>query len=170
MTQAGVSCTCAVRLTEQRSFARDLRRKQTDAEHKLWCQLRARQFMGLRFRRQHPIGRYFADFACLELRLVVELDGGQHNSESGRRHDAVRSGVLAAGGYRVIRFWDNDVLQNTRGVLESIAQTVEALLEQDGGRQTALTRAARDLSRAGGRGEDSPHPRCARPLPRRRER
>jgi very-short-patch-repair endonuclease len=142
-----------VRLTDdQRSFARDLRRKQTDAERKLWCQLRARQFMGLRFRRQHPIGRYFADFACLELRLVIELDGGQHNSESGRRHDAVRSGVLAAGGYRVIRFWDNDVLRNTRGVLESIALTVEALLERDG------------------EPTDSPHPRRARPLPRRRER
>ena len=142
-----------VRLTDdQRSFARDLRRKQTDAERKLWCQLRARQFMGLRFRRQHPIGRYFADFACLELRLVIELDGGQHNSESGCRHDAVRSGVLAAGGYRVIRFWDNDVLRNTRGVLESIALTVEALLEQNG------------------KSTDSPHPRCARPLPRRRER
>jgi very-short-patch-repair endonuclease len=142
-----------VRLTEsQRSFARDLRRKQTDAEHRLWHQLRARRFMGLRFRRQHPIGPYYADFACLELRLVVELDGGQHNSESGHRRDAVRSGLLAARGYRVIRFWDNDVLRNTRGVLESIALTVEALLEQN----ERLT--------------DSPHPRCARPLPRRRER
>jgi very-short-patch-repair endonuclease len=143
----------AVRLTnEQRSFARDLRRRQTDAERRLWHQLRARQFMGLRFRRQHPIGRFFADFACVELHLVIELDGGQHNSADERRRDVARSDVLAAGGYRVIRFWDNDVLRNTEAVLESIARTVEVLLAQQ-------------ESQA-----ESPHPRCARPLPPKRER
>ena len=88
----------------------------------------------------------------MELHLVVELDGGQHNSADGRRRDVARSKVLAAGGYRVIRFWDNDVLRNTEAVLESIARTVEALLAQQ-------------ESQA-----ESPHPRCARPLPRRRER
>ena len=91
---------------------------------------------GLHFPRQHPVGPYFADFACLEVRLIVELDGSQHGSTSGQRHDALRSDVLAAEGFEVMRFWDNDVLASTPQVLESIRNRV-----------IALTRASRDLSR-----------------------
>lgn len=111
---------------DQRSFARQLRRTLTDAERRLWYHLRGRRFLGLHFRRQHPIGPYFADFACLELGLVIELDGGQHNSSNGQWHDTVRSDVLAALDYRVLRFWDNDALSNTAGVLETIRRAVSA--------------------------------------------
>jgi very-short-patch-repair endonuclease len=105
-----------------RTFARQLRRNQTDAEHRLWHHLRGRRLLNLRFRRQHPIGPYFADFACLELGLVVELDGGQHNDPRSKYRDGVRSDVLAGHGYAVVRFWDNDVLRDTPSVLEVIAR------------------------------------------------
>jgi very-short-patch-repair endonuclease len=114
-----------MRLTpDQRSFARRLRRDQTDAERRLWTHLRAHHFQGRRFRRQHPIGPYFADFACVEMKLVIELDGGQHDSPCGRLHDTVRADVLAGLGYRVLRFWDNDVLASTEAVLRVIEVAV----------------------------------------------
>jgi very-short-patch-repair endonuclease len=112
-----------------REFARQLRRNQTDAERRLWHYLRGRRLLNLRFRRQHPIGPYYADFACLELGLVVELDGGQHNEPRGLYRDGVRSDVLAGYGYAVIRFWDNDVLRDTSAVLEVIARCAEALTQ-----------------------------------------
>lgn len=115
---------------DQRSFARHLRRTLTDAERRLWYHLRGRRFLGLHFRRQHPIGPYFADFACLELGLVIELDGGQHSSIAGQNHDAARSDVLAALGFRVLRFWDNEALSNTTGVLEAIRGVVDAIRNQ----------------------------------------
>jgi very-short-patch-repair endonuclease len=77
-----------------------------------------RQLAGAKFRRQHPIGRFIADFCCIEARLVIEIDGGQHGERS--REDEQRSGYLAAQGYRVIRFWNNDVLQQLDGVLQQI--------------------------------------------------
>jgi adenine-specific DNA-methyltransferase len=106
----------------ERRFARDLRKNQTLAEARIWYRLRGRRLSGLRFRRQHPIGPYFADFACLELGLVVELDGGQHSSAHGRSRDCTRSDVLAAHGFEVLRFWDNEALSNTAGVVEAIAR------------------------------------------------
>ena len=109
-----------------RDFARQLRRNSTDAERRLWFYLRGRRLIGLRFRRQHPIGPYFADFACLELSLVVELDGGQHNDERSRRRDRTRTEVLAGYGFEVIRFWDDDVLRNTSAVLGEIARRAAA--------------------------------------------
>jgi very-short-patch-repair endonuclease len=96
-----------------------LRRKATDAENKLWAALRE-GFPNLRFRRQHPIGIYFADFACPSRRLVVEIDGSQHMTQV--EADARRSEVLARHGYRVIRFWSNDVLQNIDGVFRVIEE------------------------------------------------
>jgi len=105
-----------------RDFARQLRRNSTDAERRLWRHLRGRRLQGLRFRRQHPIGPYFADFACLELGLVVELDGGQHNDERSRYRDGVRTDVLASHDFEVIRFWDNDVLRDTPAVLAEIVR------------------------------------------------
>jgi very-short-patch-repair endonuclease len=92
--------------------ARSLRRNETDAEHVLWQMLRNRQMAGRKFVRQYPVGPYFADFACREAMLIVELDGGQHD-ESAR--DQVRTAHLNAKGYSVLRFWNNDLLTNREG-------------------------------------------------------
>lgn len=97
--------------------AQKLRRTGTDVEHMLWQRLRARQIEGAKFRRQFPIGPYIADFACIEARLVVELDGGQHADSV---TDDTRTASIEATGYTVIRFWNNDVIENIEGVLESI--------------------------------------------------
>ena len=97
---------------------RDLRRNATDAEKLLWHRLRDRQINGAKFRRQVPIDRYIADFVCFDARLIVEADGGQHTPET----DARRTAALEAAGYKIIRFWNNDILRNTEGVLETIRQ------------------------------------------------
>ena len=103
--------------------SRELRSEQTDAERRLWHRLRARQINGHKFVRQKPIGPYIVDFICREWRLVVEVDGGQH---AGNPRDAVRDRWLTDDGYRVLRFWNNDVLQNMAGVLEMIAGALPA--------------------------------------------
>ena len=90
----------------------------TDAERRLWFQVCNRHLAGYRFRRQHPIGPYFADFACVERHLVVELDGGQHLA--GQAADRRRTADLQHRGWRVIRFWDDDVLKHPQLVLEAI--------------------------------------------------
>jgi very-short-patch-repair endonuclease len=128
---------------DQRSFARHLRQQQTDAERRLWSRLRSNRLLGCKFRRQHPIGPYFADFACLEIGLVVELDGGQHAAERGKLHDGMRSDVIAGYGLEVVRFWDNDVLRDTDAVILAIARKIEALTRA----APTLTRPAGDLSR-----------------------
>ncbi|MDO4245108.1 MAG: endonuclease domain-containing protein [Deinococcus sp.] len=99
--------------------ARQLRRNQTEAEDKLWHELRGSK-LGHKFRRQHPIGPYIADFACITKGLVVELDGGQHAEESARLYDAERTAYINAAGFKVVRFWNNEVLGNMIGVLEVI--------------------------------------------------
>ena len=104
---------------EQIEFARTLRTNATDAEILLWSRLRRRQIGGHRFRRQHPIGGYVADFACVSQRLVIELDGGQHSER--RRRDEARTQDLEALGYRVLRFWNDDVFSDLDGVVERIA-------------------------------------------------
>ena len=98
--------------------AKRLRRAQTDAERKLWLRLRSRQMNGFKFRRQQPIGRYIVDFFCPESRLVVELDGGHHADQV--QKDQRRTEFLNKTGYRVLRFWDNEVLTNTESVLQKI--------------------------------------------------
>jgi very-short-patch-repair endonuclease len=97
-------------------IARRLRANQTEAEERLWYYLRGRRFEGEKFVRQFQIDRYVADFACRTARLAVELDGGQHSAE----RDAARTAVIETYGYRILRFWNNDVLGNTWGVLEAI--------------------------------------------------
>jgi len=104
--------------------ARNLRRRQTDAEARLWQQLRARRLEPYKFRRQFPIGSFIADFSCKERRLVIELDGGQHAEPEEIAKDRRRTLALEAWGYRVIRFWDNEVLQNMEGVVEAILETL----------------------------------------------
>ncbi|GAB3359096.1 endonuclease domain-containing protein [Lysobacter tyrosinilyticus] len=104
---------------QDHSRERALRRNQTEAERHLWQSLRERRLLSCRFRRQHRIGPYFADFACPEHRLVVELDGSQHLVFA--EADVRRTRVLGALGYRVVRFWNDDVLVRTEVVLEAIA-------------------------------------------------
>ena len=106
----------------QKSRARKLRDKQTDVESKLWTCLRARQLMGAKFRRQHPIGPFITDFCCVERRLIVELDGGQHAGQI--EADQRRTEFIELSGYRVLRFWDNEVLNNIEGVMERICEAL----------------------------------------------
>jgi very-short-patch-repair endonuclease len=98
--------------------SRELRNLSTDAESKLWNRLRARMLGGHKFVRQIPIGPFIVDFVCREKRLIIEVDGGQHATSTS---DAARDKWLIGHRYRVLRFWNNDVLRNTDGVLESIA-------------------------------------------------
>jgi UDP-N-acetyl-alpha-D-muramoyl-L-alanyl-L-glutamate epimerase len=107
----------------QKGRARRVRENQTNVEGKLWSRLRARQLSGVKFRRQHPIGPFIVDFCCVERGLVVELDGGQHAERNAA--DERRTRLLELFGYRVLRFWDNDVLSNLDGVLERISEALE---------------------------------------------
>ena len=107
----------------QRRLARAMRASPTEAERKLWWHLRHRfPTSGTHFRRQVRIGRYVADFACHATRIVIEVDGGQHGAASAA--DAARTKVLEANGYRVMRYWNNDVLTNIDGVLEDILSKI----------------------------------------------
>ena len=108
-----------------RTFARKLRANMTDAERRLWSALRDRRLQQFKFRRQHPLGPFIVDFACIEHRLVIEADGGQHVDNA---EDAKRTAVLESRGWRVLRFWNNDILTNTEGVQLAI---LEALGQND---------------------------------------
>jgi len=98
--------------------AKALRKDFTDTERLLWKYLRAKQMEGYKFRRQEPIGRYIVDFVCQQKRMVIEVDGGQHSTEKER--DNERDKWLEGKGYKVLRFWNNEVLANTEGVLDII--------------------------------------------------
>ncbi|MBV8063298.1 MAG: endonuclease domain-containing protein [Nevskia sp.] len=102
--------------------AKALRRQSTDAERKLWSRLRNRQIEDAKFRRQQPIGPYVVDFACMEHHLIVELDGGHHLEQLAE--DEARTAFLKKEGYRVLRFWDNEVLAQTEGVLVAILEAL----------------------------------------------
>jgi len=112
------------RKTPLTPFARELRKDSTDAERKLWALLRNRTLLGCKFRRQFPIDPYVADFACVEKRLIVELDGGQHVDAAPR--DAERTAFLESRGYAVLRFWNDDVLLRTDQVLEEVLRNLTA--------------------------------------------
>ncbi len=101
---------------------RRLRKNTTDAERKLWSILGSRRMVGLKFFRQYGVGRYILDFYCPERRLAIEVDGGQHAAASGQQHDAHRDSCLRDLNIRVIRFWNNDVLQNIEGVGQRITE------------------------------------------------
>ena len=100
--------------------ARRLRSGQTDEENRLWYFLRARRFGGWKFRRQEPIGKCYVDFCCVEKKLIIELDGGQHGEASQAMYDARRDEELRRMGFSVLRFWDHDVLKRTDVVLQVI--------------------------------------------------
>ena len=117
--------------------ARELRKNMTDAEQALWYRLRMRQLEGYKFRRQHPMGNYIVDFACVEKCLVIELDGGQHAEQVS--YDESRDKWIREQGLQVLRFWDNEVFQNMDGVLEVIREALVAAPHPDppprGGRE-----------------------------------
>jgi very-short-patch-repair endonuclease len=102
--------------------ARSLRQNMTGAERRVWQMLRSRQMNGYKFRRQVPIGRYIADFVCHEARLIVEIDGGQHDPSSSK--EAERSRFLQSEGYRILRFWNNEVMANLGGVHATIVDAL----------------------------------------------
>ena len=103
--------------------ARNLRREMTDAERALWRHLRGQQVAGYKFRRQHPLGAYIVDFVCLDALLVIEVDGGQHAER--QRYDQERTDWLQQRGYRVLRFWNHEVLANGQAVMEAIGREVQ---------------------------------------------
>ena len=108
----------------KKRIARALRNRQTDAERRLWQRLRDRQLVGHKFRRQYQVGRYIVDFACVEKKLVVEIDGGQHADLIVR--DAERTAFLMKAGFQVLRFWNNDVLRDTEAVLNAVLNQMVA--------------------------------------------
>jgi len=110
------------RNNKNKQIAKKLRKSLTEAERLLWSYLRNRQ-LGVKFRRQEPIGRYIVDFVCFEKKLVVEVDGGQH----GGSYDDERDRWLNMQGFRVLRFWNNEVLKNIEGVLEVIGKELDEI-------------------------------------------
>ena len=107
-----------------RSKAQELRKNPTEAERKLWLHLRLRQLGGHKFRRQQPLGKYIVDFVCLEKRIVFEVDGGQHNAQMQILSDKQRTEWIEEQGFLVLRFWDNEVMQNIEAVKEAIWQAL----------------------------------------------
>ncbi len=103
-------------------FKKSLRHYETDAESKLWYYLRNRHFQHHKFRRQHVLCGYIVDFVCLQKKLVIELDGGQHAEQ--KKYDLVRTQKLEANGFQVLRFWNNEIFENIDGVLEKIYQVL----------------------------------------------
>jgi very-short-patch-repair endonuclease len=101
-------------------LAQTLRKTPTDAEQHLWNHLRNKQLFDLKFRRQQPMGHYIVDFVCFQKRIIIEVDGGQHAEN--KRKDTQRDSWLRQNGFKILHFWNNDILKNIDGVLEVIAQ------------------------------------------------
>ena len=108
-----------------KSNARRLRRDHTSAEQQLWCRLRDRQLEGYKFRRQVPLGPFIVDLACYDSRLVIELDGGQHAESAHSAEDSERTAWLESRGFRVLRFWNDELQENMDGVLTRILETLK---------------------------------------------
>ena len=103
-------------------YARELRNNATEAEQRLWRYLQRRQLGGFKFRRQRPVGPYICDFVCLEASMIVELDGSQHVIQA--PYDANRDAFLRSNGFRVLRFWNGDVLSQTDSIVETIFEAL----------------------------------------------
>ena len=99
-----------------------LRKNSTPQEIILWSRLRAKRFKGLKFKRQYPIGKYIADFLCLEIKLIIELDGFQHKEENQERYDKERTKFLESRGFRILRFWNDEINNNLEGVFLKIEE------------------------------------------------
>ena len=125
--------------------SRRLRAGATDAEARLWRHLSRIPIDGTHFRRQVPIGRYFADFACHQVGLVIELDGGQHGEDAARQYDIERTVFLESQGYRVVRFWNSEIMDELEPVLDTIFAIVQQrqilLAEADSFHPTSALRA-----------------------------
>jgi len=107
------------------ALAKKLRQTSTDAERRLWKYIKAKKLAGLKFRRQVPIGDYIVDFVCFEKKIIIEIDGGQHSEEVNKINDNNRTAWLEGRGFKVLRFWNNEVLKNTDGVWEVIQRNCE---------------------------------------------
>ncbi len=154
--------------TTNRDRARELRKNLTDTERLLWAALRGRRFAGFKFRRQMPLGSYIVDFVCLDRRLVIELDGGQHTQQAD--YDQRRTDWLRSQGFRVIRFWNHEVLQDWETVAEVIWRELQTPLTPDPsparGEGRVTDTCASDHFAAGGEGRvtdiHAPDPSAAR--------
>jgi very-short-patch-repair endonuclease len=104
--------------------AKELRQTETEAEQIIWSWLRTKKLNGVKFRRQEPIGIYIVDFVTFEKKLIIEIDGGQHNIEENKANDEIRTQWLESQGFRVIRFWNNEVHSNLDGVITRIKETI----------------------------------------------
>ena len=113
------------KFAQQKSI--ELRKNMTDAEQKLWSHIRKKQLNGYKFRRQQPIGPFVVDFVCLPKKLILEIDGGQHNSEECIKTDNQRTIYLASKGFTILRFWNNEIFDNIQGVLEQIINTLNSI-------------------------------------------
>jgi very-short-patch-repair endonuclease len=109
-----------------KSRAKDLRQQQTEAEYVLWTELRSRRFQGFKFRRQVPLGNYIVDFVCLDRRVIIELDGGQHNEVERRVYDTRRDTWLRSQNFEVLRFWNSDLFNEHEGVFEKILHVLQS--------------------------------------------
>jgi len=106
------------------SRAQELRHAETEAEQIIWSWLRTKKLNGVKFRRQEPIGKYIVDFVSFEKKLIIEIDGGQHSLEENRINDTVRTEWLQSQGFRLIRFWNNEVSSNLDGVITRIKESL----------------------------------------------
>lgn len=106
------------------TFARNLRKQQTEVERLLWYKLRNKQIASIKFRRQQPIGPFIVDFVSFDNKLIIELDGSQHDEKINQIKDLQRTEFLKRQGYFVVRFWDNEILNNMNGVLEKIHESI----------------------------------------------
>ena len=109
------------------NLARTLRKNSTKQERILWKILRNRQFKNLKFKRQIPIDKYIADFVCEEKKLIIEIDGGQHNKEENISKDNIRTKILTDEGYKVVRFWNNEIENNLEGVYKKLLDVIEGI-------------------------------------------
>ena len=109
------------------NLAKSMRSNMTKEELKFWCIVRAKNFYGYKFKRQVLIGNYIVDFLCPEKRLIVEIDGGQHNEDNNIQSDNVRTLYLEKQGYKIIRFWNDEVSENIEGVCERLRRVLDNL-------------------------------------------
>ena len=112
-------------MNEKVQNSRELRSQMTKQEQMLWQYLRKKQINNCRFRRQYPIGPYIVDFICLYKKLVIEIDGGQHNTQEAIDYDSARTSFLKSLGFNVIRFWNSDIDNNIESVFEIILKSLE---------------------------------------------
>lgn len=148
-------------------LAKQMRKESTEGEKLLWNYLSGKKIDGVKFRRQQPIGNYIADFFCSSEKLIIEVDGGQHNDEQAKAYDAERTAFLEQAGYRVLRFWNNDILHNIEGVYDTIVSTISTPPESakadsappqgGGGLPTLSLRGLNVIAQVEGKREDEPY-------------